>query len=196
MTQPSHPATPSDFEKELVKAMNEYADGPTPPSYDGAGIRHRAKRRNRILTTVSAAAVVAAVGAGTAIAVASGQSAPALTASTTRTKPSPTEHVSDNPIKATPWATPSPNPNPSNPSRPGMKILVPNVVGMTALQAQRVLQAAGFRVRFTGIPTHKGHRVGTVIGSLPMAGFITLTPAPKPGVAITITIFVTPLSPK
>jgi hypothetical protein len=191
MTQPSHPATPSAFEKELVKAMNEYADGPTPPSYDGAGIRHRAKRRNRILTTVSAAAVVAAVGAGTAIAVASGESSPALTASTTRTKPSPTEHVSDNPInpinpiKATPWATP--NPNPSNPSR--VKILVPNVVGMTAAQAQRVLQTAGFRVRVT--LTHKGHRVDTVVGSLPMAGVI----APH---GVTITIFVSqwPLSPK
>jgi hypothetical protein len=190
MTQPSHTANPSAFEKELVKAMNEYADGPTPPSYDGAGIRHRTKRRNRILTTVSAAAVVATVGAGTAIAVASGQSSPALTASTTRTKPSPTEHVSDkpiNPIKATPWATP--NPNPSNPSRPGVKILVPNVVGMTAAQAQRVLQTAGFRVRVT--LTHKGHRVDTVVGSLPMAGVI----APQ---GVTITIFVSqwPLSPK
>ncbi|HXA60162.1 MAG TPA: PASTA domain-containing protein [Streptosporangiaceae bacterium] len=195
MTQPSHPANPSAFEKELVKAMNEYADGPTPPSYDGAGIRHRAKRRNRILTTVSAAAVVAAVGAGTAIAVASGQSAPALTASTTSTKPSPTEHVSDNPInpiKATPWATPSPNPNPSNPSRPGVKILVPNVVGMTAWQAQRVLQAAGFRVRVTW--THKGHRAGTVIGSMPAAGFWHV--ADPRGVTITILVSQWPLSAK
>ena len=140
---PPRPHNETDFEKDLMTAMNRLANDATPPIIDARRVRARARRRTTINTGAASLALIVAI-AGTAIALSGTSHQPAGPSTTTAAvvsgpfcpnapaSPAPTGHT-------TRKAEPTPVQQPTG----DVTVTVPSVIGLKQAAAAHLLSQAG-----------------------------------------------------
>ncbi|MFF9646414.1 PASTA domain-containing protein [Kitasatospora aureofaciens] len=184
-----------NLREALIQAMDNFANDPHPPAFDGAAILRRTRRRRALLAvTASAAAIV--LTAGTAFALHGSDQSPVRPASAppvasgtpSPAPPEPTSTASSGPdTSATvspeaPMGSAAPSPGTRTEPAPGdPSVTVPAVLGMPQAQAEKVLTEAGLKIEHVQNFTDWKTPAGAVISSEPRPGTVV-----APGTAVTL----------